>query len=84
MTTVLYFAALRERVNLAREELQLPEQARCVADVVELLRARGGQWAEAFAAGATWRAAVNQNMARPETPVKTGDEIAFFPPVTGG
>jgi molybdopterin synthase sulfur carrier subunit len=51
---------------------------------VEQLRARDGGAAEAFAPGRTWRVAVNQRMADPATPLKPGDEVAFFPPVTGG
>ncbi len=50
----------------------------------ELLRSRGGAWAEELADGRPVRAAVNQDMARGETPISDGDEIAFFPPVTGG
>jgi len=52
--------------------------------VIDLLRNREGPWTQAFAPGKTWRVAVNQNMADLATPVKAGDEVAFFPPVTGG
>jgi molybdopterin synthase sulfur carrier subunit len=45
---------------------------------------RGGAWQSALAQGKALRVAVNQEMAQPSTPVKSGDEIAFFPPVTGG
>ena len=55
-----------------------------VATLVESLRARDARWTEAFAPGKTWRVAVNQQMADLATPVKPGDEVAFFPPVTGG
>ena len=51
---------------------------------VEELRKRDGGWTEAFAAGRSWRVAVNQQMADLGTPLKPGDEVAFFPPVTGG
>jgi len=46
--------------------------------------ARGGAWATALAQGKAVRVAVNQEMAEPSTPLKAGDEVAFFPPVTGG
>jgi molybdopterin synthase sulfur carrier subunit len=46
--------------------------------------ARGGAWHTALAQGRALRVAVNQEMAQPTTPVKPGDEVAFFPPVTGG
>jgi molybdopterin synthase sulfur carrier subunit len=81
--TLLYFAGLREAVGLSREELAL-EPGATIAILVESLRARGARWAEAFAPGKAWRVAVNQQMASPATPVRAGDEVAFFPPVTGG
>ena len=65
---LLFFASLRERVGALREHL----------------RARGGPWAEVFAPARNVRAAVNQDMVQPGAPVKAGDEVAFFPPVTGG
>jgi molybdopterin synthase sulfur carrier subunit len=82
--TILYFAALRERLGLAREEMPLPPGAPTVASLVEALRSRDARWTDAFAPERTWRVSVNQRMADPATPVKPGDEIAFFPPVTGG
>ena len=84
MVTVLYFANLRETLECASERCALPPGTATVASLVEQLRARGARWAEAFAAGGTWRVAVNQRMADGATPLKPGDEVAFFPPVTGG
>jgi sulfur-carrier protein len=84
MVTLLYFASLRENVGCAREDLALPSGADTVALLVEGLRARDSRWSEAFAPERNWRVAVNQQMANAATPVKPGDEIAFFPAVTGG
>jgi len=84
MVTLLYFASLRERVGRSREEVALPPGTPTVEALVEHLRSRDERWTEAFAPGATWRVAVNQRMADRATPVKPGDEVAFFPPVTGG
>jgi sulfur-carrier protein len=81
--TLLYFAGLREAVGLSREEFTL-DAASTVAVLVEALRGRGKAWSEALAPGKTWRVAVNQQMASLATPVRPGDEVAFFPPVTGG
>ena len=81
--TLLYFASLREAVGLSREELPL-EAGSTVSALVESLRGRGKAWSEALAPGKTWRVAVNQQMASLATPVRPGDEVAFFPPVTGG
>ena len=84
MVTLLYFASLRERVGCSREELALPSGNATVSSLVDSLRSRDARWTEAFAPGRTWRVAVNQRMADLATPLKSGDEIAFFPPVTGG
>ena len=84
MVTLLYFAGLRETLGCAREQWALAGGTATVSTLVEQLRARDGRWPEAFAPGQSWRVAVNQRMADLATPVKPGDEIAFFPPVTGG
>jgi len=84
VVTLLYFASLRESLGCSREQLALASGNSTVSSLVEQLRSRDGRWTEAFAPGKTWRVAVNQQMADLATPVKPGDEIAFFPPVTGG
>lgn len=84
MVTVLYFARLREALGTAREELALPEQGADVAALMAWLAARGGVWQEEFAGARPPRAAVNQTLAPVSAPVRDGDEVAFFPPVTGG
>ena len=84
MVSLLYFASLRESLGCSREQLALPSGNATVSSLVEELRSRDSRWTEAFAPGRTWRVAVNQQMADLATPVKPGDEIAFFPPVTGG
>ena len=55
-----------------------------MAALLAWLRARGGAWASELAPGRAVRVAVNYDMARADTPVKPGDEVALFPPVTGG
>ena len=84
MVTVLYFAGLREALGCSREQVALPAATATVSSIVEQLRNRDGRWPEAFAPGKSWRVAVNQQMADLATPLKPGDEVAFFPPVTGG
>ena len=81
---VLYFARLREAFGRDREQLALPETVASVAALTTWLRARGDAWERELAPGKPVRIAVNQDMADVDTPVKTGDEVAFFPPVTGG
>ena len=79
---VLYFASLREALGIASEEVVLP-QLSTVADLRAHLLRRGGVW-EALTDGRALLTAVNQRMAEPQTAIEDGDEIAFFPPVTGG
>ena len=84
MIRILYFARLREQLGTAGEELPAADGSTSVADLAAKLRRRGGPWAEAFAPNQPVLAAVNQELARGEAPVADGDEVAFFPPVTGG
>ncbi len=81
---LVFFARLREDLGTHAEELALPAGVGTVAGLRAHLAARGGAWATALAQGRAVRIAVNQEMAGAATPVKPGDEIAFFPPVTGG
>jgi molybdopterin synthase sulfur carrier subunit len=82
--TILYFAWLRERVGASEEHLPLPASVATVADLIAWLSDRGPGHASAFANPRTVRCAVNQEFADPATPIGPGDEVAFFPPVTGG
>jgi molybdopterin converting factor subunit 1 len=82
--TVLYFASLRERIRTAEERLAVPETVADVAGLMDWLSARSQGHAAAFANRTTVRYAVNQMFAQHDTPVRAGDEVAFFPPVTGG
>jgi len=84
VVTVLYFASLRESLGCSREQVPLSDGSSTVSSLVEQLRNRDDRWTEAFAPGKRWRVAVNQRMADLATPLRPGDEVAFFPPVTGG
>jgi molybdopterin converting factor subunit 1 len=81
---ILYFAWLRERVGAAEEQLALPPEVGTVGALVAWLRARSDRHRAAFAEAASVRCAVNQDFATPEAAIRPGDEVAFFPPVTGG
>lgn len=80
---VLYFASLRETLGYSHETLTLPGTIDTVAALRGHLAKRGGAW-EALQEGGNVRVAINQEMVGPEAPVRDRDEIAFFPPVTGG
>ena len=81
---VLFFAALREQLGVASEEVELLGEASTVAALRAQLARRGGVWQSALAEGKLLRFAVNQDMAALAAAIQTGDEVAFFPPVTGG
>lgn len=82
--TLLYFARLREALGTGREQLALPAGVSTLGALRAHLAQRGGAWAKEMAEGRNLRAAVNQEVATPDSPLKDGDEVAFFPPVTGG
>ncbi len=83
MLNVLYFASLRESFGTASESIALPVPSN-VSALIDVLRARGGVWSHALGAEKRWRVAVNQEMAAMDTTLHAGDEVAIFPPVTGG
>jgi sulfur-carrier protein len=81
---VLFFAALREQLGTSAEEIELPAGESTVAGLRDHLVKRGGPYEKALGGKALIRIAVNQDMAQPTARIEAGDEIAFFPPVTGG
>jgi molybdopterin converting factor subunit 1 len=81
---VLYFAWVRQKVGTPEEDVVPPPEVRDVAGLVAWLATRSPGHAAAFADPRQVRAAVNQDFAGPDAPVAAGDEVAFFPPVTGG
>ena len=81
---VVYLARLREAFGVASERLEPPPGLATVRALREWLAARGGAWASELAPGRAVRIAVNDDVAGPDTPIRRGDEVALFPPVTGG
>ena len=84
MIQLLYFAQLREQLDCAGEQMALSPEVRTVAALREHLQQRGGGWALAFDPRQHLMSAVNQELAPAATPIHDGDEVAFFPPVSGG
>ena len=81
---VLYFAWLKEKTSLAQEELTLPTGVNDVEGLIDFLKNRGGGFSDAFADPAMVRVAVNMEHVQTSHPLNDSDEIAFFPPITGG
>lgn len=84
MADILYFAGLAETVGLKKEVIELPQTCKTAGDLVALLRSRGEPFASAFDGQTRLLIAINQEMSEPGAEIKNSDEIAFFPPVTGG
>ncbi len=82
MITVLYFAWVRERIGLPRENVDTA--ALTVAELVEELSAREDRYALAFSDLAALRVAVDQVLTTFDAPLEGVREVAFFPPMTGG
>lgn len=81
---VLYFAWLRERVGFGAEQVDPPANISTVGSLIDWLAGLDARHADAFAHREVVRAAVNQEFAGLDAAVAAGDEVAFFPPVTGG
>ncbi|HKJ74573.1 MAG TPA: molybdopterin converting factor subunit 1 [Alphaproteobacteria bacterium] len=82
--TILYFAWLRERTKTAEETIDLPDGVTDVAGLIDWLKSRGPNYEEAFKEMKAVRVAVNQEHMPLTATIEDGDEVAFFPPVTGG
>ncbi|MBX2859573.1 MAG: molybdopterin converting factor subunit 1 [Cellvibrionaceae bacterium] len=80
---ILYFASIAEAVGSASELLNIPDHIATVKSLKSHLASRGSPWASCFSESST-KCAVNQVLATPDSSIKDGDEVAFFPPVTGG
>lgn len=82
MITVLYFAAVRERIGEAREDIETT--ASTVTDLMDELSARDPRYAAAFEDRAALRVALDQDLSDFDASLARVKEVAFFPPMTGG
>ncbi|HET7199091.1 MAG TPA: molybdopterin converting factor subunit 1 [Burkholderiales bacterium] len=81
---VLFFASLREQLGAGSLELELPAGVATVGALRAHLRGRGAAYESALGEKKALRAALNQEMVPGSAALRPGDEVAFFPPVTGG
>ena len=81
---ILYFAWLRLRIGIGEEDVVVPDTVVDVADLIKWLKSRGPGYAEALKDVSAIRVAVNQEFAEFETLIAQADEVALFPPMTGG
>lgn len=81
---VLYFGWVRSRVGISKEEICLPSDVCTVAKLIDWLKNRDDVYSHAFDEVENIRAAVNQEIVPHETKIMEDDEVALFPPMTGG
>jgi molybdopterin synthase sulfur carrier subunit len=83
MVQLRYFASLRETLGIGEEQVELPAGVRDVSELTHWLQSRDSAWNNALS-DQRIHVAVNHEIARADMPVSDGDEVAWFPPVTGG
>jgi molybdopterin synthase sulfur carrier subunit len=81
---VLYFAWVKEKAGIAAEDIDPPKSVTTIAELIDWLKARGPEFANAFARSEVIRAAIDRTHVRHDAKIVGAREIAFFPPVTGG
>ena len=84
MIRLIYLARLRDALGTSTESVDLPRDVATVHALLAWLSQRGGSWTHELAPGRAVRIAVNHDIAQNDTPIRAGDEVALFPPVTGG
>ena len=84
MINILYFARLAETLGLKNEALELSPECKTIDDLIGLLQSRGEPFCSAFNGETRVLVAINQAMSETNAEINNGDEVAFFPPVTGG
>jgi molybdopterin synthase sulfur carrier subunit len=82
--TILYFARIKEALSYSSEEVDLPLDVNTITGLKHWLSQRGQTWAHLFNGSQVVRAAINHELVDNMASIQAGDEVAFFPPVTGG
>jgi molybdopterin synthase sulfur carrier subunit len=83
MIQLRYFASLRESLGIGDEQIELPDGVHDIPGLTHWLQARNESWASTLA-DSRLHVAINQEIVTADATVKDGDEVAWFPPVTGG
>ena len=83
MARIVFFASIREKLGSEQLDMDITDGIRLSQVIETLTQDRGGAWRSVLTAENV-RIAVNQEMVNGDLQVSNGDEIAFFPPVTGG
>jgi molybdopterin synthase sulfur carrier subunit len=83
MVQLRYFASLRESLGIGEEQIELPDGVHDLSGLTRWLQGRDATWASALA-DSRLHVAINQQLVNTDARVADGDEVAWFPPVTGG
>jgi molybdopterin synthase sulfur carrier subunit len=81
---LFYFAKVREVLGIDREEIDVETDIKTLAELIAFLKLRGSQWQSIFDMSSSYRMAVNQQLVEASHIINANDEVAFFPPITGG
>ena len=81
---IFYFARLKEKLNYSTEDLEMPDEPLTVLKLKAFLAKRGDVWGQMLMGKLKIRAAINHELVADSAAIADGDEVAFFPPVTGG
>ncbi|MBX3549184.1 MAG: molybdopterin converting factor subunit 1 [Xanthobacteraceae bacterium] len=81
---IVYFAWLRERLNKTEEDIEIPASVRTIGELMQWLKSRGEEYEYAFDNPKVIRAAIDKTHVQPGAKIAGANEIAFFPPMTGG
>ena len=81
---LFYFAKVREMLGIDREEIDIETDIKTLAELIAFLKLRGSQWQSIFDMSSSYRMAVNQELVEENYTINANDEVAFFPPITGG
>lgn len=84
MIKILYFASIREQLNCSEEEIEFNKNFQTISQLKQLLAGRGNRWQSIFTDNKQLISSVNQEVVKEDQTINDGDEIAFFPQVTGG
>ena len=82
---LLFFASLRERFGFSQKEITLSKQVRSAEEfLLDMSKQSGGEWVNLFENKNLYKLAINQELSSWKNPIHAGDELAIFPPITGG